>query len=962
MLFRLLAILAFGAILSAPLSAENNVYTLASALKEVSGLTHYQSPADPPRRAGRTSSWDRTGGPHDQGNHLRMDGEEAVLLDVRGPGVLTRLWTSQPMGYLRFYWDGADEPQFSVLWRELARGDVPPLEEPFLVRHGDGASLRFPLPFQDGLKITVSGQTHGDFAADYACFHPGTEVESWWPALKPSGETLDAYTRAVAVLGQPAAAPVPGDPVRLGETSLFAESAPLVYTATRPTMVSGLSFLQAGAKPLPPSLFVAIEQGDETLRVPWRELTGSDTARAAPSLLSGRDGNRTYFRVPFILEEGEQIRFFWQGDAPGEAIGSARVHTAPLDADSPRPRLLLNQLDSSRAALSGRGRLLALNMRAADEIDSAFLGTDARIFFEGERDPSWRGTSLGDLFDAPREPDPGSRANAFSRLDFQPRENLLSAHGSFLPTGLPFSQSAHFELENPPKTTRFHGLIIGQRFGPQAPSPPPALREPALDATLLGTRRTLDEGHPLPVYTEAIPPISGSALPRASWAAGDEATSGTFELQVRSEGIDRLRVALDLPSGWTGTLSGAGRETEVYDIGWPWFDFENPPAGMLEFDWSATPPDIHPAGAFLAQLRAEAYAEGSLVYTARSPVEINLPPAGEPVLKWSGKDFQTQPGETVFHLPEGFRPNPGDVLSVHSRVQTPAKREATTATLTFEPAGFENQRGYWEKAAASLPPDGIVHAQIPTRAEGGWASFRVGSYPSWIGKPRRIAFSIPSLQDAGIKVLEARLHRRPPHPEPEGWSRRLPYIESPKERFHLPRHKALVAKNDLREKIRVVSGTPAEGINPHFRRAGFLENIESGPMVWRLAEEPRRDGTLKPSHSFEFRSEHIGARIAIHDERIIGERFFGFEFGYGPFCGTVAIRDCEGRLLAVQDLFMTEPRAFPQWTWVASPVPSRDGWIYLEVIGRPPGSLGNRIVLQKLLIGTDPEAGMPGGG
>src|SRR5690606_33680440 len=95
---------------------------LGEALQEWDRLDLLQKPADPPRRFAQLSSWDRNEANFDQGNFLRIDGEEHVMMDVKGPGMLSRLWTAEPMGVLRFYWDGAEEPQLVVPWEDLAAG------------------------------------------------------------------------------------------------------------------------------------------------------------------------------------------------------------------------------------------------------------------------------------------------------------------------------------------------------------------------------------------------------------------------------------------------------------------------------------------------------------------------------------------------------------------------------------------------------------------------------------------------------------------------------------------------------------------------------------------------------------------------------------------------------------------------------------------------------------------------
>ncbi len=64
------------------------------------------------RRAGRVSSWDKTGGNYDF--WTLAPGETRVLADIRGPGQITHIWFAQPSHFrevlIRITWDDAKQP------------------------------------------------------------------------------------------------------------------------------------------------------------------------------------------------------------------------------------------------------------------------------------------------------------------------------------------------------------------------------------------------------------------------------------------------------------------------------------------------------------------------------------------------------------------------------------------------------------------------------------------------------------------------------------------------------------------------------------------------------------------------------------------------------------------------------------------------------------------------------------
>jgi hypothetical protein len=148
--------------------------------------------------------------------------------------------------------------------------------------------------------------------------------------------------------------------------------------------------------------------------------------------------------------------------------------------------------------------------------------------------------------------------------------------------------------------------------------------------------------------------------------------------------------------------------------------------------------------------------------------------------------------------------------------------------------------------------------------------------------------------------------------------------------------------------------TPQDRLNPEFRPTVYLENVEAAPLKWRIAEPARREGPPRPpSPGYLFPSRYVGERIRITNEQIRGAKRIGIQFGYGPWCGTVGVRDCEGRLVGVHELYMNRPATFPQYLEIDLPVASRDPYLFLEALAPTPGGHELRIPIQKLMIFND---------
>src|SRR5918997_1260791 len=84
-------------------------------------------------KVGSVSSYDRTGG-NDDGfsgkySFVRKEPAGLVIADLKGPGVIYRIWTPTPTDdVMEFYFDGEEKPRISVRFRDLFSGK----EFPFL--------------------------------------------------------------------------------------------------------------------------------------------------------------------------------------------------------------------------------------------------------------------------------------------------------------------------------------------------------------------------------------------------------------------------------------------------------------------------------------------------------------------------------------------------------------------------------------------------------------------------------------------------------------------------------------------------------------------------------------------------------------------------------------------------------------------------------------------------------------
>ncbi|MDR3691990.1 MAG: DUF2961 domain-containing protein [Fimbriimonas sp.] len=186
--------------LSAPvLAQEVSVRSLLPQMTDLTFLTHRPSPRF---KMAQASSYDRRSDPGpnsdpfangDAGNFVRVEnttaGKEYVMADLKGPGAVVRLWSANPSGNLRFYFDGETTPRIKVKMSEFLTGKIAPLEMPFAYAAASGCDVYFPFPYARSLKITADAADGGQPTSLY--YHVG--YRTYAPSAKVKTFTWDEF-------------------------------------------------------------------------------------------------------------------------------------------------------------------------------------------------------------------------------------------------------------------------------------------------------------------------------------------------------------------------------------------------------------------------------------------------------------------------------------------------------------------------------------------------------------------------------------------------------------------------------------------------------------------------------------------------------------------------------------------------------------------------------------------------
>ena len=145
------------------------------------------------------SSYDRSGGNNDGFNgeysFVRKEPGGLVLADLKGPGVIYRIWTPTPTDdVMEFYFDGEEEPRISVKFREIFMGNHPAFERP-LVGYGAGGFYSYrPLPFEKSCKVLIRAENMQFYQINYATYPQSAGIKSF--SISPGPVEREKLERA----------------------------------------------------------------------------------------------------------------------------------------------------------------------------------------------------------------------------------------------------------------------------------------------------------------------------------------------------------------------------------------------------------------------------------------------------------------------------------------------------------------------------------------------------------------------------------------------------------------------------------------------------------------------------------------------------------------------------------------------------------------------------------------------
>ena len=143
--------------------------------------------------SGKHIAWDANG---DGTGIIRTEGDQLVLAEIEGPGVIWRIWSAAPnKGHVRITLDGAKEPQVDLPFTGYFDRLNVPFTYPSLVHEvASGWNCYVPIPFQRSCTITADRNWGLYYHFTYTRYPAGTKLPTFTRSL---GEAeLEALAQA----------------------------------------------------------------------------------------------------------------------------------------------------------------------------------------------------------------------------------------------------------------------------------------------------------------------------------------------------------------------------------------------------------------------------------------------------------------------------------------------------------------------------------------------------------------------------------------------------------------------------------------------------------------------------------------------------------------------------------------------------------------------------------------------
>lgn len=317
---------------------KTNVHSLLTELRSFYDVSLLPQYADNVYVA-QVSSYDTTG-KNDDGfsgrySFLRRNADSTlVIFDVKGSGVINRIWTPTPTeDLIDFYIDNDSIPTFSVKFIDLFSGKQYPFVAPLCGNQLGGFFSYLPIPFSTSCKIVSRGKKVQFHQIQYKLFAPGAKVKSFTMTLNE--EEKQAIEKIAWLWNRDEKDIQDFYPTNISESSTRAELTPgksiSIFELKSGGRILGIELDPVSAfEGLTKDIDIKITWDDEKIPAvfcPVADFFGYAFGTASmQGLLLGSRGNKSYSYLPMPFDSRARVELIYRGDASKPPITiNARV-------------------------------------------------------------------------------------------------------------------------------------------------------------------------------------------------------------------------------------------------------------------------------------------------------------------------------------------------------------------------------------------------------------------------------------------------------------------------------------------------------------------------------------------------------------------------------------------------------------------------------------------------------------
>jgi len=339
----------------------------------------------------------------------------ATIGEFNGPGVVTWVWSANPIGTLLIYIDNQKKPALQMPFADFLAGNFLPVSSPYASLTSFGHNLHFPIVHTNHCKLVLSTSTRANLSELYyqvawhslsstSPIHPfnADEIRQNSKLLKQLAARLENASKKNPLFSEDASKSTKT------ECSLSANNSNEFFRSTGQRAVTTIRLSGRSKSDLSNLWIDGCFDGNKNIHIPLHMLAGVSShvedTQSLPATVSGCQVTLRWF-MPFATDCQ-----LWVSNATSKAcLVTAEVWTTPIDASCYPLRFHANFMQHTGLKTDDGNVLTLAEAAGPGRIVGAVLGVDSRsdvwwgegdhlIWLDDISQPAWHGTGTEDYF------------------------------------------------------------------------------------------------------------------------------------------------------------------------------------------------------------------------------------------------------------------------------------------------------------------------------------------------------------------------------------------------------------------------------------------------------------------------------------------------------------------------------------------------------------------------------------